>query len=73
MVVGFNVAAILTTTFADDKDCRKNDDNNCNETKKTQKSSPKAECEGTQTSKIIIRTVLLDLPTYSVIVTVRAL
>jgi hypothetical protein len=45
MVVGFNVAAILTTTFADDKDCRKNDDNNCNETKKTQKSSPKAECD----------------------------
>ena len=45
MVVGFNLAAILTTTFADDKDCRKNDDNNCNETKKTQKSSPKAECD----------------------------
>ena len=35
----------MTTTFADDKDCKKNDDNNCNETKKTQKSSSKVECE----------------------------
>ena len=35
----------LTTTFADDKDCKKNDDNNCNDTKKIQKSSPKVECE----------------------------
>jgi hypothetical protein len=46
MAVGFNIAATtLTTTFADDKVCKKNDDNNCNETKKIQKSSPKAECE----------------------------
>ena len=36
VAVGFNVAATMTTTFADDKDCKKNDDNNCNETKKTQ-------------------------------------
>ena len=46
MAVGFNVATTtLTITFADDKDCKKNDDNNCNDTKKIQKSSPKAECE----------------------------
>jgi hypothetical protein len=46
MTIGLNVAATtLTTTFADDKDCKKNDDNNCNENKKIQKSSPKVECE----------------------------
>ena len=46
MTVGFNVAATtLTISFADDKDCKKNDDNNCNENKKIQKSSPKIKCE----------------------------
>ena len=46
MAVGFNVSAItFTSTFADDKDCKKNDDNNCNENKKIQKSNAKADCE----------------------------
>ena len=35
----------ITNTFADDKDCKKNDDNNCNENKKIQKSNAKGECE----------------------------
>ena len=35
----------LSTIFADDKDCKKNDDNNCNENKKIQRSSPKVKCE----------------------------
>ena len=38
-------ATTFTRTFADDKDCKKNDDNNCNENKKIQKSNAKAECE----------------------------
>jgi hypothetical protein len=43
MIIGWNVAApTLTTIFADDK---KNDDNNCSEIKKIQKSSPNVECE----------------------------
>lgn len=42
MIIGLNVASpTLTTIFADDK---KNDDNNCNEIKKIQKSSPNVEC-----------------------------
>jgi hypothetical protein len=46
MIIGLNVAATtLTTTYADDKNCKKNDDNNCNEIKKIQKSSPNVECE----------------------------
>ena len=45
-MVGFNVATTtLSTIFADDKDCKKNDDNNCNENKKIQRSSPKVKCE----------------------------
>ena len=38
-------ATTFTSTFADDKHCKKNDDNNCNENKKIQKSNANAECE----------------------------
>ena len=38
-------AITFTSTFADAKDCKKNDDNNCNENKKIQKSNAKADCE----------------------------
>lgn len=36
---------VAIPVFADKKDCDKNDNNNCNDTKKNQKLSPKAECE----------------------------
>ena len=74
LAVGFNVATTtLTTTFADDKDCKKNDDNNCNENKKIQKSSPKAECEVDTEIKDHNKNSIVNLLIFNVVVTARAL
>lgn len=47
IITGVNSAAsTFTAIFADDKKCKNNDDNNCNEIKKkNQKASSKVECE----------------------------
>lgn len=47
IITGVNsTPSIFTSIFADDKKCKNNDDNNCNETKKkNQKASSKVHCE----------------------------
>ena len=74
MAVGFNMSAItFTSTFADDKDCRRMKTITVTKIRRFRNQMLRQSVKLTQRLEIIVRTISLDPSTWSVIVTARAL